>query len=85
MKFIQDINEVFGKWFNGEHLMEDEVEFITYNIILLVLIIVCVILVARIAYLCQWGMRIIWFIEDICHWFGWNIGSYKEESEDDEK
>ena len=33
MGFIQDINEVFGKWFNGEHLREDEVEFIIYNII----------------------------------------------------
>lgn len=67
MKFFNDINEVFGKWFSGEHLRGDEVEFITYNIILLVLIIVCVILVARIANLCQWGTRIIWFIEDICH------------------
>ena len=38
MGFIQDINEVFGKWFNGEHLREDEVEFIIYNIIILVLI-----------------------------------------------
>ena len=63
----------------------DEVEFITYNIILLVLIIVCVILMARIAYLCQWGKRIKWFFEDICHWLGWDIGSYKEEPEDDEK
>ena len=85
MKFIQDINEVFGKWFNGEHLREDEVEFIIYNIIILVLIIVCVILVARIAYLCQWGKRIKWFFENVCHWLGWNIGSYKEEPEDDEK
>ena len=84
MKFIQDINEVFGKWFNGEHLREDEVEFIIYNIILLVLIIVCVILMARIAYLCQWGKRIKWFFEDICHWLGWDIGSYKEESEDED-
>ena len=31
MGFVQDINEVFNKWFNGEHLREDEVEFITYN------------------------------------------------------
>ena len=85
MKFIQDINEVFGKWFNGEHLREDEVEFIIYNIIILVLIIVCVILVARIAYLCQWGKRIKWFFEDICHWLGWNIGSYREEPEDEGK
>lgn len=48
-----DINRVFGKWFNGDHLRGDEVEFIIYNIILLVLVIACVILVARIAYLCQ--------------------------------
>ena len=67
MKFFNDINEVFGKWCSGEHLREDEVEFIVYNIILLVLIIVCVILVARIAYLCKWGRRIKWFFEDICH------------------
>ena len=31
MKFFNDINEVFGKWFNGEHLREDEVEFIIYS------------------------------------------------------
>lgn len=53
MVFVYDINRVFGKWFNGDHLRGDEVEFIIYNIILLVLVIACVILVARIAYLCQ--------------------------------
>lgn len=85
MELIQDINHVFGKWFNGEHLRGDEVEFITYNIILLILIIVSIVLLMRIAFLCHWGTRIKWFIEDICHWLGWDIGSYKEESEDDEK
>lgn len=29
MEFIHDINRVFGKWFNGEHLRGDEVELIT--------------------------------------------------------
>lgn len=85
MEFIHDINRVFGKWFNGEHLRGDEVELITFNFILLLLIIVCVILVARIAYLCQWEKRIKWLYEDICHWLGWDIGSYKEEPEDEEK
>ena len=31
------------------------------------------------------GTRIKWFFEDICHWLGWDIGSYKEEPEDEEK
>lgn len=83
MEFIQDINRVFGKWFNGEHLREDEVEFITYNIILLVLIIVTIVLLTRIAFLCHWGTRIWWFIEDFCHWLGWNIGSYREKEEEE--
>lgn len=58
MQFIQDINRMFSKWFSGEHLKGDEVEFITYNIILLVLIIVTIVLLVRIAFLCRWGIRI---------------------------
>ena len=83
MQLIEDIEHVFSKWFNDELLREDEVEFITYCIILLVLIFVCIVLLARIAYLCQWGRRIKCFIEDLCHWLGWNIGSYNEKEDEE--
>ena len=50
MELIQDISRVFGKWFGGEQLMGDEIEFITFCIIIGVLLIICIILLLCLAY-----------------------------------
>lgn len=50
MELIQDISRVFGKWFGGEQLMGDEIKFITFCIIIGVLLIICIILLLCLAY-----------------------------------
>ena len=50
MELIQDISRVFGKWFDGEQMTGDEIEFITFCIIIGVLLMICIILLLCLAY-----------------------------------
>lgn len=68
MELIQDISRVFSKWFDGEQLMGDEIEFIAYCIIIGVLLIICIILLLCLAYESHLWRSIRWAFEDLWHW-----------------
>ena len=68
MELIQDISRVFGKWFGGEQLMGDEIEFITFCIIIGVLLIICIILLFCLAYESHLWRSIRWALEDLWKW-----------------
>ena len=68
MELINDINRVFCKWFNGEQLMGDEIEFITYCIIIGVLLVICIILLLCLAYQSHLWRIIRWAFEDLWEW-----------------
>lgn len=76
---LQYIINLFGRWYNGETVSATEERYIILAIVLCVTILL--IMLIWMAHLGRWGTRIKWFFEDICHWLGWNIGSYKEKDE----
>ena len=75
MELIQDISRVFGKWFDGEQLMGDEIEFITFCIIIGVLLIICIILLLCLAYESHLWRSIRWAFEDLWKWKRNNFGN----------
>lgn len=79
------IIDMFERWFNGEHLSKTEETHIIFYIVVCVLSIALAVMLILMVYYARWHISIMWFFEDICHWLGWNIGSYKEEPEDEEK
>ena len=65
---LQSIIEMFERWFNGEHLSEDETMLIIFHIIICVLTIGLIILLILAAHVGRFWMHVGWFFEDIWEW-----------------
>ena len=82
---LQSFINIFKRWYNDQPLSLAEDDFVPLVISTCTVSVLLVVMLIWMAHLYQWGAHIKWFFEDICHWLGWDIGSYKEEPEDDEK
>ena len=84
---LQFIIDMFGRWFNGEHLSEDEAMLIVFYIIICVLIIAIVILLILAAHVGRLWMHIGWIFEDIWEWMKYvfrNMFNIEEDFHEDE-
>ena len=79
---LQSIINIFKRWYNDQPLSPAEADFIPLIISTCAVSVLLVVMLIIGAYLDKWGTHIKWFVEDLCHWFGWNIGSYNEKEED---
>ena len=78
---LQSIINIFKRWYNDQPLSPAEADFIPLIISTCTVSVLLVVMLIWMDHICLSGTRIKWFTEDLCHWFGWNIGSYKEKDE----
>lgn len=65
---LQPIIDMFERWFNGEHISEDETVLIILYIIICILIFATIILLILAAHVGRFWMHVGWFFEDIWEW-----------------
>ena len=82
---LQSFINIFKRWYNDQPLSLAEEDFVPLFISTCTVSVLLVVMLIWMAHLYQWGTHIKWFTEDLCHWFGWNIGSYNEKDEDQSK
>lgn len=73
---LQSFINIFKRWYNDQPLSLAEADFIPLIISTCTASVLLVVMLIWMDHICLSGIHIKWFFEDICHGFGWYIGSY---------